>query len=96
MTATCLRTLSIPTTSAISLLNLRMSILKAESLIRDAIKIVEIDLTEGEDLIRNVPEDSMMIRLRLERRLAITPETVLREKLKFIVNITEMTEKDAQ
>jgi hypothetical protein len=73
-----------------------MSILKAESLIRDAIKIVEIDLTEGEDLIRNVPEDSMMIRLRLERRLAITPETVLREKLKFIVNITEMTEKDAQ
>jgi hypothetical protein len=73
-----------------------MSILKAESLIRDAIKIVEIDLTEGEDLIRNVPEDSMMIRLRLERRLALTPETVLREKLKFIVNITEMTEKDAQ
>ena len=95
MTATSLRTRSTTTTLVISLLNPRISILEVVRVTRDAMKIVDLDPIEVEDLIRVVQEDTMMM-VRLERRLGTMPEIAPREKIALRANKIEMTERDAQ
>ena len=79
----------------ISLLNPRISILEVVRVTRDAMKIVDLDPIEVEDLIRVVQEDTMMM-VRLERRLGTMPEIAPREKIALRANKIEMTERDAQ